>query len=154
MTRPADTTRSPSPIDRPEARPLTDLRCVWLTDGRRCLMTGTIGTTQLRCTWHYGGLADPRGMANADSFADWLDSYREARYCSVWSHAHPVALWSWIRGLDTPHPHAYTPCRRISCAIRPLEDPRWDEHTAGPPIDIGRPPWVDRPFGRNERKGT
>lgn len=83
---------------------LTDARCSFTTDGRRCDLVGTVSSgggdaAKYYCLWHYGILSDVSRNTPV-IFAEWRDYIAPAYPDSVWS-LDPGLLWDRMNGRRT-----------------------------------------------------
>ena len=96
--------------------------CEYVTKGHACRLTPTLGIEQERgrCFWHALVVRHGERINDPEEFTRWCEQLAEARYCSIWTHAAPLALWQFLVGERSTLP-APSACQAISCSLAPQQ---------------------------------
>jgi hypothetical protein len=110
----------PSPY-RKNVSPDESGRCVWITQGRRCLQRGVYSPIvtsgkQSYCSWHAECLRNSKSVDDRERFDAFLGFLRNGLYCTVWTHFDHEVLWGSVYGEETSAKPE--PCRNPSCSVR------------------------------------
>ena len=111
-------TGAPVPTSRaPDASPT----CAGTTHGTPCRMAPTVWAEGPgRCAWHRLVAVHGERIQTPEEFERWCSMLASKSYCTLWTHASPVALWNFLTGLRSELPAA-SACESPSCSIQPAQ---------------------------------